>query len=199
MTLETLGAFVLFVALMTGSPGPGNLTFMAIGSSAGFRVAFPVILAAMLGVVVVNLCVALGLGGLMAQGGVLFMTFSAASMLYMTYLAWRIINLSIQPKGTVSVPSFREGLLIHPLSPKSWAMSLVGYTSFFAANDQSALQNAVMLAAGFVIGGIVSHSIWALVGVSILKALGDGKVLRTVIILMAASMLGVTAWSLWPG
>ncbi|MDX5595732.1 LysE family translocator [Pseudovibrio sp. SPO723] len=196
MDIATIGAFAVFVAIMTGTPGPGNLTFMAIGTSAGYKTALPVILASQIGSIFLNLCVAFGLGHVMAQGGPIVTVFKVASMGYMTYLAWRIVNLSIQPKGAVSLPSFWEGLLIHPLSPKTWAMSLVAFTTFFAANNLGQLESALILTLGFVAGGLISHSLWALAGQSILSVIGEGKALRVTTIAMAMLMLTVTAWSL---
>jgi threonine/homoserine/homoserine lactone efflux protein len=193
---STLSAFALFVAVMTGTPGPGNLTFMAIGASAGYRTAFPVIVASQVGSIGLNICVAYGLGKAMAEGGAVVTLFKILSMAYMTYLAWRIISLSVKPKGEVALPSFWEGLLIHPLSPKTWAMSLAAYTSFFAGNGLGLTENAVLLTSGFIIGGMIAHSMWALAGVSILALLGDGPLMRAVTIFMAAAMLAATLWAM---
>lgn len=196
MDIATVGAFAAFVAIMTGTPGPGNLTFMAIGTSAGYKTAFPVILASQVGSIFLNLCVAFGLGQIMAQGGPVVTLFKVASMSYMTYLAWRIVNLTIQPKGAVALPSFWEGLFIHPLSPKTWAMSLVAFTTFFATNNLGQFENAFILTMGFLAGGLISHSLWALAGQSILSIIGEGKALRITTMSMAALMLTVTAWSM---
>jgi len=196
MDYSTLTAFLVFVAIMTGTPGPGNLTFMAIGASAGYGTALPVILASQVGSFFLNFSVAFGLGHAMAGGGPVVNAFKVLCMLYMTYLAWRIVSINIRPRGEVALPSFWEGLLIHPLSPKTWAMSLVAFTTFFAGNGQGVFENAVFLTAGFILGGTVSHSIWALLGASILKILGDGPVLRGTTIVMAAGMLGATLWAL---
>lgn len=196
MDVSTLTAFAVFVAVMTGTPGPGNLTFMAIGTTAGYRTAFPVIVASQIGSLVLNFSVAYGLGHAMAGGGPLMLIFKVLSMGYMTYLAWRIVSLSVKPKGEVALPSFWEGILIHPLSPKTWAMSLVAYTTFFAGNGFGLTENAALLTGGFILGGTISHSIWALLGVSILALLGDGPALRVATIVMAAGMLAATLWAL---
>lgn len=196
MDLATLFAFAVFVIVMTGTPGPGNLTFLAIGASAGYRTAFPVIVASQVGSFALNLSVAFGLGHAMAAGGPIVLIFKVLSMGYMTYLAWRIISLSVKPKGDVALPSFWEGLLIHPLSPKTWAMSLVAFSTFLAGNGLSVPENAVILVAGFMLGGLVFHSLWALVGVSILAMIGDGPMMRATTVMMAVAMLAATVWAL---
>jgi len=196
MDFATFLAFAIFVIVMTGTPGPGNLTFLAIGASAGYRTAFPVIVASQVGSLPLKLSVAYGLGHVMAGGGPIVTVFKALSMAYMTYLAWRIISLSVKPKGEVALPSFWEGLLIHPLSPKTWAMNLVAFSTFLAGNGLSIHENALILIAGFTLGGLVFHSLWALVGVSILALIGDGPVMRAITVAMAISMLAATVWAL---
>ena len=196
MDLTTLLAFAVFVIVMTGTPGPGNLTFLAIGATAGYRTAFPVIVASQLGSMPLKLSVAYGLGHVMAGGGPIVTLFKVLSMAYMTYLAWRIISLTVRPKGEVALPSFWEGLLIHPLSPKTWAMNLVAFSTFLAGNGLSIHENALILITGFSLGGLVFHSLWALAGVSILALIGDGPLMRGITITMAIAMLAATVWAL---
>ena len=196
MDIATLTAFALFIIVMTGTPGPGNLTFLAIGAAAGYRSAFPVIVASQIGSLPLKLSVAYGLGHVMANGGPIVLAFKILSMAYMTYLAWRIVSLSVKPKGEVSLPSFWEGLLIHPLSPKTWAMNMVAFTTFLAGNGLSVHENAIILTTGFVLGGLVFHSLWALAGVSILAIVGEGRLMRAITVLMAFTMLAATIWAL---
>ncbi len=196
MDSATFFAFAVFVIVMTATPGPGNLTFLAIGASAGYRTAFPVIIASMTGCWPLNLSVAYGLGHFMEGGGPIVTLFKVFSMTYMTYLAWRIVSLSVKPKEEVALPSFWEGLLIHPLSPKTWAMNLVAFSTFFAGNGLGIHENALILLVGFTLGGMVFHSLWALVGVSVLAAIGDGPAMRAITIVMAIGMLAATVWAL---
>ncbi|KZM51300.1 LysE family translocator [Labrenzia sp. OB1] len=196
MDPATFLAFAIFVIVMTGTPGPGNLTFLAIGASAGYRTAFPVIVASQIGSLPLKLSVAYGLGHVMAGGGPIVTIFKVLSMAYMTYLAWRIVSLSVRPKGEVALPSFWEGLLIHPLSPKTWAMNLVAFSTFLAGNTLSVHENALILVTGFTLGGMVFHSLWALAGVSILALIGDGPLMRTITVSMAVAMIAATLWSL---
>lgn len=117
-------------------------------------------------------------------------------MVYMTYLAWRIICLTVRPKGEVALPSFWEGLLIHPLSPKTWAMNLVAFSTFLAGNGLGIHENALILVTGFTLGGMVFHSLWALLGVSILALIGEGPLMRAITVTMAVAMLAATLWAL---
>ncbi len=196
MDTPTLLAFAVFVITMTGTPGPGNLAFLAMGAAAGYRSAFPVILAAVLGGVPLGLLAAYGLGHILAGGGAIATVFKTLSFAYMCYLAWRIVGLSIKPKDQAALPSFWEGLMIHPLSPKTWAMVIAGYTAFFGGSEWSHHSNAAVLVVGFALGGLVFHSLWALAGSSILALLSDGPIRRAATISMAVLMLAATIWAL---
>ena len=187
---------MLFVAVMTGTPGPGNLAFMAIGAQIGIKAALVPILGAVLASSTMNILIAFGLGTLMSQGGWVTWTFKIVSMAYMLYLAWRVLTLAKAQAGKAKALSFWEGALIHPLSPKTWAMGIIGYSVYFTPSAPL-WDEALILALGFALGGLVFHSSWALAGVTIMRYLGQGKAFEFFTSMMALLMVGSTAWSLW--
>ena len=193
---STFLAFIIFVTVMTGTPGPGNLTFMAIGAKLGTRAAMPSIWGANLADVLMNIMVAQGLGLLMTQSGPLSLILKALCMAYMVYLAWRILNMSRATKGDVKALSFWEGALIHPLSPKTWAMNVMGFSIYFTPSG-SLWDETAILAGSFFTGGMIFHTLWAYMGASIMKILGHGRVFQAFTATMVALMVGATAWSLW--
>ncbi|WP_068315548.1 LysE family translocator [Polycladidibacter hongkongensis] len=196
MEPASIYGLAIFIIIMTGTPGPGNLTFMSLGATMGFRRTLPLVLAAIAGGTFLHLTVAFGLGHMFSQGGTIVTIMKLAGFCYMAWLAWRIINLSLTKVSLRKPPSFWECLFIHPLSPKTWAMSLSAYTSFLGENDLSIWQNTLVLSIGFGLGGLVFHNSWALAGNSLLKILGDGRAMQTVTIALAGLMLGVTGYSM---
>lgn len=196
MDFSALLPFMLFVAVMTGTPGPGNLAFMAIGAQIGAKAALRPILGAVLSAIGMNILIAYGLGAVLSQGGWLTLLLKGASMTYMLYLAWRVLTLSKGEAGTAKPLSFWEGTLIHPLSPKTWAMGVIGYSVYFTPSG-ALWDEALFLAAGFALGGLVFHSSWALAGAGIMRLLGRGKAFHIFTASMAILMVGSTAWSLW--
>ncbi|MCT4656831.1 MAG: LysE family transporter [Cohaesibacter sp.] len=194
--LSSFLAFMIFVAVMTGTPGPGNLAFMAIGAQIGVKAALPPILGAVLAAICMNILIAQGLGAVLAQGGPLTLALKVASMAYMLYLAWRVLTMARAQEGKAKALSFWEGTLIHPLSPKTWAMGVIGYSVYFTPSG-SLWDETFLLAAGFAMGGLVFHSSWALAGASIMRLLGQGRAFQFFTGSMAALMVGSTAWSLW--
>ncbi|MCV6603015.1 MAG: LysE family transporter [Cohaesibacter sp.] len=162
----------------------------------GAKAAFKPILGAILSGIVMNCLIAFGLGALLSQGRWLTWILKGASMVYMLYLAWRVLTLAKGQAGKAKPLSFWEGTLIHPLSPKTWAMGVIGYSVYFSP-VAPLWDEAFLLAAGFVIAGLVSHSSWALAGSAIMQMLGQGRAFQSVTATMAVLMVGSTAWSLW--
>lgn len=191
-------AFMIFVAVMTGTPGPGNLAFMAIGAQIGPMAALRPILGAMLGAACMNVLIAQGLGAVLQQNLILTRGLQIISMAYMLYLAWRIVTMHKSDGGKARALSFWEGVLIHPLSPKTWAMGVIGYSVYFSPQG-SLWDETAVLVGGFAIGALVFHSSWAFAGASIMRLLGRGRAFHVFTFTMATLMLGSTIWSLWLG
>lgn len=194
--LSTFIAFMTFVAVMTGTPGPGNLAFMAIGAQIGVGAALRPILGAVLGAIGMNILIAHGLGAILSQEGPISLFLKLACMAYMLYLAWRIVTMSKGEEKEARPLTFLEGAMIHPLSPKTWAMGVIGYSVYFQPSG-SLMDEALILAGGFAAGGLVFHTSWAFAGASIMKWLGRGRAFHIFTGSMAFLMLATTAWSLW--
>lgn len=159
MTVETYGAFVLFVIVMTGTPGIGNLTMMAIGQATGFRSALPFLAGATAGMLLLNTAVGLGLGGLFMASPGAARVVKALGLGYILYLAWRLLRMRPAGGGEARRFTFAEGVLVHPLNPKSWAMSVVGFSQLADPSAGLAAQLAVFVPTFFRLSGVVSQPV----------------------------------------
>nr|WP_321462622.1 LysE family translocator [uncultured Cohaesibacter sp.] len=193
---STFLAFIIFVCVMSATPGPGNLTFMALAARSGFGAVMLPLCGALLGGAFLGLMVALGLGTLLMQEGWLADFFRAISMVYMVYLSWRIMSMHKAEGRGAGQLSFAEGLLIHPLSPKTWAMYSIAFSLYFKPAG-SLFDETLILLIGFGMGGLVFHSLWGLMGARVMRLLGEGRKYQLFMAGMAALMIGTTAWSLW--
>ena len=193
---STVMAFAVFVCVMSGTPGPGNLTFMALGARAGFGAVLRPLCGALLGAAILGLLVALGMGALLMQQGWTADIFRGLSMVYMLYLAWRIMTMHKLDKKDAAHLSFAEGILIHPLSPKTWAMYSIAFSLYFKPTG-SLIDETAILIGGFGMGGLIFHSLWGLMGDRLMRFLGEGRTYQAFMASMAALMLGTTVWSLW--
>ncbi|MGE4505986.1 MAG: LysE family translocator [Desulfovibrionaceae bacterium] len=188
--------FLIFVVVMTGTPGPGNLTMMAIGQSGGFRSALPFLSGTLLGCLALDLLVAFGLGGLFLASPTVALVMKVLGMAYMLYLAWKVLRMHVAAPGTVRTFTFWEGLLLHPTSPKSWAMAVVAFAQF--VNPEAALAPQMALfVGGFFCGAAVFHSLWCLAGAGLLRLLRTPRMRLAANASLAAGMVGATGYAMF--
>lgn len=196
MTFETYTAFLLFVIVMTGTPGMGNLSMMAIGQTTGFRSSLPFLLGTTVGAMTLDTMVALGLGGLfMASPEVAwFMRF--AGMAYIIYLGWKIMMMQLAEPGAEKRFTFVEGLFLHPTNPKSWAMAVVGFSQI-ANPDVPLLQQVLIFVLTFTVFQVSFHSLWGLAGSMLMRTLKSRRVLFGVNSVLVTIMIGATMYALF--
>ena len=187
--------FLLFVLAMTGSPGPGNLAMMAIGQSTGFRSAWPFLLGVLTGGLLLTTAVILGLGRLIAMSPVMDTMLKIVGLGYMLYLSYKVLMMQAAPPEIRRRFSYWEGLMLHPSSPKTWAMSVVALAQFTdpAAGD---LARSVVFVGSFFCGAVIFHSLWGLAGDSLMRLLRTPAVRTTVNVSLVVLMLGATVYAL---
>ncbi|MGL1863522.1 MAG: LysE family translocator [Pseudodesulfovibrio sp.] len=159
MTIETYMAFVLFVIVMTGTPGVGNLSMMAIGQTTGFRSALSFLAGTTVGAATLNTLVSFGLGGLLLASPRVAWGLKVCGMAYIFYLGWKIITMQIGSAKADKRFTFIEGVFVHPTNPKSWAMSVVGFSQI-ANPDVPLVQQTVMFVLTFMFFQVSFHSLW---------------------------------------
>ena len=195
MSIETYTAFVLFVIAMTGTPGIGNLTMMAIGQTTGFRSALPFLLGATTGMVALNIMVALGLGGLFLASPKIAWVMRVCGMGYIVYLGWKILTMRMGTAGTDRRFTYWEGVFVHPTNPKSWAMSVVGFSQI-ASPDLGLWQQMAIFVPTFLVFQVSFHSLWGWAGSVIMGALTSRRALLGVNSVLVAAMVGATVYAL---
>jgi len=187
--------FILFVMAMTGTPGPANLTLMAIGQATGFRSALPFLAGTILGFLCLNLAVGFGLGQLFMASPIVNSVMKVVGAAYILYLAWKVLRLSIGTPDTARRFTFRDGAFIHPFSPKSWAMSVVGFSQF---SDPAAplLPQVAAFAFIFFVFQASFHNLWCVAGVWLVRLLKSARIRTGVNCAVALLMVGVTMHAL---
>ena len=187
--------FLLFVIAMTGTPGPGNLAMFGIGQATGFSGAIPFLCGTTAGFLLLNTAVGLGLGALFTESPVVYGTLKAVGTAYILYLAWKILRSRVAEPGAAHRFTFLEGLLIHPVSPKSWAMSVVGFSQF-AQPDAALLPRMLVFVSLFFVGQVCFHSLWCAAGAFLMRLLTSPGIRLGVNALAVALMVGATFYAL---
>ncbi|BCS88973.1 LysE family translocator [Pseudodesulfovibrio sediminis] len=196
MNMETYTAFLLFAIVMTATPGAGNLTMMGIGQNTGFKSSLPFLAGAVIGALGLNTMVSLGLGGLFMASPRLAWVMKIGGMGYICYLGWKLLSMRLTTGAAVKRFTFMEGVILHPLNPKSWAMSVVGFSQI-ANNSRPFIQQLIIFVLTFMACQITFHSSWGLAGVAIMRTLKSNSVLMGVNTVLVAVMIGATAYALF--
>lgn len=195
MTYETYTAFLLFVIVMTGTPGMGNLSMMAIGQTTGFISSLPFLLGTTVGAASLDTMVALGLGQIFMASPEFAWVMKIGGMAYIIYLGWKIMAMQLCEPGTRRF-TFVEGVFLHPTNPKSWAMAVVGFSQI--ANPEMPLLPQVAIFVGtFTVFQVSFHSLWGLAGAVLMRTLKSRRVLLGVNSVLVTIMIGATMYALF--
>src|SRR5262245_17544362 len=90
MTPEQSIAFLAFSVVAAVTPGPSNLMITTTGSAVGIVRGLPCVLGASLGMALLLLCAALGLGQLVLDQPMLLKAINWSGAAVLLWLAWRI-------------------------------------------------------------------------------------------------------------
>lgn len=118
----------LWVAAIT--PGPNNMLLTASGANFGFFRTLPLMVGIMIGMQLMLLMVAFGVGGAILLYPSLHLILKVAGSLYLLWLAWKIATAAYEKLETDAAPvapmPFWQGGLLQLINPKAWLMALGG-------------------------------------------------------------------------
>lgn len=169
----------LWVAAIT--PGPNNMLLTASGANFGFLRSLWLLIGIMIGMQVMLLMVAFGIGGLILLYPSLHLVLKIGGSAYLLWLAWKIASAKYEKLDTETAPAapmpFWQGGLLQLINPKAWLMALGAVASFSLAGE--AYRGSVLaISAGMALVNVVSGVIWlgfgSLIG-RILRSPGRGR------------------------
>ena len=181
----------LFIIVMVSTPGPANMLLMAAGARHGFRPLLPFLGGLIAGKLALNIAIMLGLGSVLMVNEGLRLGFSIASAGYMSYLALQGWRGPKQTDDTPAIMGAKAGLIVHPLSPKSWVMATLAYSQF-AATYEGVFGHYIIVPLSFVIAQLVFHSLWGLAGALVGQQLRQSLVMHRALVLVT---LAVILWA----
>lgn len=188
---HSLLPFILFALVASISPGPTNLLILAHGARLGLRASVAPILAGCAAAAAVVLLVGLGLGELLLRHPLAQRLMSWAGVLWLSWLAWRILRSAQQPLEVGADKPFSawSAASLQVVNPKVWMMA-VAVIGVFAAPALPVWQLALV----FLLIALPCMTAWALLGVGSTRWLqAPGRLLwfnRGL-----AGMLLVSAWA----
>ena len=164
-----------FIILMVGTPGPANLLAMSVGARYGFLKCVSFNIGLTLGKIFLNLAMGFGLGVL------LVIKFTGAA--YMIYLALKSWNVNLQRSEEKPKVNWKQGILVHPLNPKAWVMTLIAWTEFGPQLGSFTIQ-LIVIVSSFAVVQIFVHNFWSFLGGVLSRTLPNSIILSRSLILL---------------
>lgn len=193
MTPSLLLALATFAFVGSVTPGPNNIMLMASGAAFGFWRTLPHMLGIALGFGVMILLVGLGLAGLLDRWPALGTGLKAASVAYMLWFAWKILNAAApgEAEKRTRPLTLMQAALFQWVNPKAWALALTMVAAYAPDHTPANVAIVALVAALTTVPSVV---IWPLVGQGIRRFLAEDRRRRIFNAAMAVCLLA----SLWP-
>ena len=172
-------ALFIFTLVMVGTPGPANMIMMTAGVSYGFKKSLPFMAGIVLGKLALNVAMGLGFYDLIQQYPLLLDGLKYISGLYMLWLSYRMAMTPINTLGRAMAkpPGPLEGLIVHPLNPKAYAMMTIAWTDY-GPNYDDGLTRLLIIGGCFGVVQIIAHSVWCIAGVHLTKYIENDETKR---------------------
>ena len=186
--LSVLFSLWAFIILMVGTPGPANLLAMSAGSQLGFYKCISFNLGLTLGKILLNTAMGLGLGVLLVNFTTFQTTIKFIGAGYMIYLALKSWNTSIKNNEGKPTIGWKQGILVHPLNPKAWVMTLIAWTEFGPQLGNFTVQ-FIVITSSFALTQIFVHNLWSLLGAILSRSLSNSTILSRALILITVAVI----------
>lgn len=195
-----VGGFLVFAASQVATPGPANMTLMAVGARFGLSGALPFVAGVALGKQFIIWPIGFGLLELSARAPLAFNAMKWLAAAYILWLAWRIANLRLRRReaGEAAPPGFLAGLAVHPLNPKAWALVTAGFTNFVEPGTP-ALGATAAVAGCLLLTQAILHPLWTWGGERVAATLAGTSAERGLMWTLAALTVLSVAFVLFAG
>ena len=189
-------ALLGFIAFMVGTPGPANLVTMVAGLSQGLQGCAGFISGLIVGKIGLNLFIGSGFGVVLAADPLLEKILTYISASYMIFLSLRSWPRSVNPaKNYFRVSDakfrFRDGLILHPLNPKAWVMTMLAWGIFAPTLGNFSLQLPVVILS-FAACQLVFHTLYCALGAYLGKSFVYNQRLTKLMIILTILVVLVT-------
>jgi threonine/homoserine/homoserine lactone efflux protein len=194
MTREQVVAFVVFALAAAATPGPSNVLLTATGARVGVLRGLPALLGVSMGMAIMMLVVALGLGSVVLDLPLVLTGVRWGGAVVLLWLAWRIATAHRAGADAVGSPvGFVEAAVFQWVNPKSWLVSASAAATFLGEASGHAVGQAVAFASLFFLVALPSCLPWLAFGAALQGLLRSDRAFRVFSvamgILLAASVV----------
>jgi threonine/homoserine/homoserine lactone efflux protein len=194
--MQTLLALVGFSFVSSVTPGPNNVLLWASGATFGPRATLPHVLGTALGIGVMALVAAAGVGALFtAVPGIAFVMKLGASA-YLLYLAHQVSGAGALERGELSRPlGLVQAAAFQAINPKAWIFAL-GAVAAFRPAEYPAVLGSLLVALTMTVVVVPAAALWAGAGGALSRLMTGARTRRAVSLLLAL-LLAATVVFVW--
>ena len=194
--MSELVALLAFAFVGTVSPGPNNTVLWASGLRFGYRRTVPHVLGTALGIGLLVVAVAAGIGALFEVVPAAELVLKIVGSLYLLYVAYLVLGSGGVGRTQVSDPlSVLQAIAFQCVNPKAWIFAIAAVGTFLPA-ALPWIVGVLVLTATLMVVVVGSSSIWAVGGAALGRVVDDERT-RRVISIGLASLLVASVALLW--
>ena len=194
--MDGLVALVAFAFVNCVTPGPNNVMLWASGAAFGVRRTVPHILGTAVGIGLMALAVAAGLGALVTTFPQIEFAMKVVGSVYLVYLAIQIAGMRgliatqmARPLGLPAAAAFQF------INPKGWIFALGAMTTF-RPTGLPVVGGSLLVALTMAIVVLPTAALWAAAGGAINRLMaGEGR--RRLVAVTLAVLVVATIVSVW--
>jgi threonine/homoserine/homoserine lactone efflux protein len=191
-----LAAVVAFSMVSSVTPGPNNLLLWASGASAGFARTVPHVVGTALGLGLMALLVAAGLGAVVTSVPAVTTVLKVLGSVYLLWLAWRLLGAGAFARGTVARPmTVWQAIAFQLVNAKAWIFALGAITTFSPAG-MPGLAGGALVAAIMALVILPTAALWAGAGGALARIV-DSPRARRIVNVSLATLLVASVATVW--
>lgn len=165
---ESIISLVTITLILFGSPGPAPIALAATGAQFGVRQSRAFLFGILSGLSLAMVMAWLGLSAILNQYPSVKVTFQLFSVIYLSYLAFKIAAAPYLDNKPTEAPRFSDGFLLNIINPKAYASLFAIFSQFSIPLPQSEHQFAFTAIICILVVTLVD-TIWLIIG----KKLGE--------------------------
>ena len=189
MVDSTLWGTILFVSIVSMTPGPNNLLLAASGANFGFTKTLPHMCGVIVGFALMVLASGFGLGVILNEFPQVILPLKILSVSFLLYLSWRIATGGAHVLEGKSQPlSFLPAVLFQTINPKgiSFLLSIMGAQ---VSDSEPLLPQLVPLFILLPTFTVLSAVTWTMFGTAIGKLMQSQGAFRVFNLIMASLLV----------
>jgi threonine/homoserine/homoserine lactone efflux protein len=189
MVDSTLWGTILFVSIVSMTPGPNNLLLAASGANFGFTKTLPHMCGVIVGFALMVVASGFGLGVILNEFPQVILPLKILSVSFLLYLSWRIATGGAHVVEGKSQPlSFLPAVLFQTINPKgiSFLLSIMGAQ---VSDSEPLLPQLVPLFILLPTFTVLSAVTWTMFGTAIGKLMQSQGAFRVFNLIMASLLV----------